>query len=463
MHNSRASLLRWLVLPQVLIAVAGLGILAGVLAAAHARWDLSFGTLLLITSVGWIMALVLAATVSYRNAIEQRREIAEEFRHALPPPLAELVRLDAPDVLDHLASAFGELIAQSREDQAQLRTIISSMTDALLATDHRQHVLLSNGAATELLGVPADARGKPLWEVLPVEGILSAVAEVSLTGQRKTVTLAFGDGMQIEVTTCRLPLRPAGFVIIARDITEAARYEQLRKDFIANVSHELRTPLTLISGFVETLRDGVDDRERAAKYLSTVHKHSKQLGNLIDDLLSLSRLEADSSPRDRSPLYLHELAEKVRELLLPAAQNKGQQLSVELRGQPPPVMADAPDLERALTNLVDNAVKYTPAGGAIRIVVSVEDGQPLVQVIDSGVGIPTADLPRIFERFYRVDRSRSREMGGTGLGLSIVKHVVQRHGGSIEAVSTVGAGSCFTVRLPAAPRAAVVDRMPTPP
>jgi two-component system phosphate regulon sensor histidine kinase PhoR len=274
--------------------------------------------------------------------------------------------------------------------------------------------------------------------------------------------VAFGDGKQLEVTACRLPLRPAGFIVIAHDVTEAARYEELRKDFVANVSHELRTPLTLISGFVETLRDGaIDDRDRAKQYLATVHKHSEQLANLIDDLLSLSRLETTTELHSPTLVRLPALAEKVRDLLLPAAQKKQQSVTVEVRGDPPAVRGDAADLERAVSNLVHNAIKYTPSAGSIRIVASADvEGHAVVQVIDSGIGIPAADLSRVFERFYRVDRSRSREMGGTGLGLSIVKHVVQRHGGSIEATSTPGAGSCFTLRLPPATAAPPTHAVP---
>ncbi|HEV2292960.1 MAG TPA: ATP-binding protein [Tepidisphaeraceae bacterium] len=443
-------LLRRLVIPQMLLALGAVGIVAVVAIATRENQGSSLTAIIVTACIAWALSCAGLAAVAHHYATRQVLDIAQTFRRALPAPIADVVRVPDHDALEQLAAAFGELIAQSREDQAQLRTIISSMTDALLATDHRQRILLSNEAATDMLGVPRDAKGKALWEVLPAEEILGAVAEVSLTGQRKTVSVAFRDGKQLEVTACRLPLRPAGFIVIAHDVTEAARYEELRKEFVANVSHELRTPLTLISGFVETLRDGAfDDPERARQYLATVQKHSEQLANLIEDLLSLSRLESDSKLRNPRVLRLPALVEKVRELLLPAAQKKNQHLSVEVRGDPPPALADVADLERAISNLLDNAIKYTPEGGTIRIVVSTQDRDPLVQVIDSGVGIPAGDLPRVFERFYRVDRSRSREMGGTGLGLSIVKHVVQRHGGTIEAASTPGAGSCFTIRLPA--------------
>src|SRR5687767_6192912 len=269
--------LRRLIVPHVVLLLIAVGaVTLATLSGADRR------TILKTAIVAWGLGGAFITLLSLRYAKTELSETVELFRRALPSPLPDGIR--PGDALEPLAETFARLIAQSQEDQAQLRTIISSMTDALLATDHRQRILLTNEAAAELLDVPADAKGKALWDVLPVEEILGAVTEVSLTGQRKTISLAHGDGKQLEVTACRLPLRPAGFVIIARDVTEAARYEELRKEFVANVSHELRTPLTLISGFVETLRDGAfDDRERAQQYLATVHKHSERLANLIED------------------------------------------------------------------------------------------------------------------------------------------------------------------------------------
>jgi len=242
-----------------------------------------------------------------------------------------------------------------------------------------------------------------------------------------------------------------GVTILAYDITEATQYQELRKEFVANVSHELRTPLTVIKGFIETLVDGaVDDPARAKQYLDTVGRHTEQLTNLVNDLLDISRLDSAQPLAKREPVDVNAAAKKVTDLMLPAAQRKRQTLKLDLTEPLPPIMGDAEYLHRALFNLIDNAVKYTREGGEIRLATSTSDGMVTIDVTDNGIGIPLEDQPRIFERFYRVDRSRSREMGGTGLGLSIVKHVVQSHGGTIEVDSTLGEGSRFSMRLPTA-------------
>ncbi|HEV8293130.1 MAG TPA: ATP-binding protein, partial [Tepidisphaeraceae bacterium] len=200
---------------------------------------------------------------------------------------------------------------------------------------------------------------------------------------------------------------------------------------------------------IETLVDGaVDDKPRAKQYLETVGRHTDQLTNLVNDLLDLSRLDSTEPLAKRELVDVNAAAKKVAELMLPAAQKKRQTLRVDLTEPLPWVLGDAEYLHRALFNLIDNAVKYTREGGEIRLSTGTSDGVVTIDVSDNGIGIPLEDQPRIFERFYRVDRSRSREMGGTGLGLSIVKHVVQSHGGTIDVESAIGSGSRFSLRLP---------------
>jgi two-component system phosphate regulon sensor histidine kinase PhoR len=297
-----------------------------------------------------------------------------------------------------------------------------------------------------------ELQGRPLWEVMPLDQVLKGVSDVFLTGQNNKFRIGPIDGRHLEITICRLPGMQGGVTILAYDITEATQYQELRKEFVANVSHELRTPLTVIKGFIETLLDGaVDDHARAKQYLETVGRHTEQLTNLVNDLLDLSRLDAAAPLAKREPVDVNAAAKKVAELMLPAAQKKRQTLHVQLTEPLPQIMGDAEYLHRALFNLIDNAVKYTRDGGEIRLSTATSDGVVTVEVSDNGIGIPLEDQPRIFERFYRVDRSRSREMGGTGLGLSIVKHVVQSHGGTIDVESELGEGSRFSMRLPISP------------
>ena len=234
-------------------------------------------------------------------------------------------------------------------------------------------------------------------------------------------------------------------------IAELDRLERIRIDFVANVSHELRTPLTSIKGFVETLRDGaLKDPADAARFLEIIRKHTDRIIALVDDLLTLSQVEGTGPALRLAPTDLADLLEEVAEGFRKRCEAKRLDLRLDLQ-RPARLDADRDRLAQVFGNLLDNAVKYTPEGGAVAVSLASEGGGWKVQVADTGIGIPVEHLPRIFERFYRVDKARSREMGGTGLGLSIVKHIVQAHGGTVDASNPPGRGTLFTVRLPAVP------------
>ena len=457
-------LLRRFVLPQLLI----LGILAGAIVwvaaielghATEEEGQFTRGIIpvLLIALLAAVAAAIASTFAAYRFALGHVDDIAHMFAQAVPAAAAKKPDLtgnrDRESALYDVARTFHELMDIACKDQAQLLTIIGSMSDALVATDHQQRILLTNQAAEELLLfrtiVP---RGKQLWEVIPIEGVLKAVTETSLTGQQKRVSVGPVNGRYLEVTITRLPLRPAGFIIVAHDVTETMRYEELRKEFVANVSHELRTPLTVIKGYVETLQDGaLDDRPRAQQYLATVQRHTENLSSLVDDLLSLSRLDSTSTVPSPRPVHLGKIAQKVSESMTPRAHKMGHRLVLQIADGLLPVIGNPEYLERAIANLVENAIKYTREEGLIKLIVRGENASAvIVEVVDNGVGIAEEDVPRIFERFYRVERSRSRDAGGTGLGLSIVKHIVQAHGGQIEVESTPGVGSTFRMKFPAA-------------
>jgi two-component system phosphate regulon sensor histidine kinase PhoR len=251
-----------------------------------------------------------------------------------------------------------------------------------------------------------------------------------------------------------------GCVLVARDVTEERRYDRLRKEFVANVSHELRTPLSVIAGYVETLKDGaLKDEQNAPKFLESIERNVHRLASLVSDLLELSRLESSGQLAHPRRVETRPLLEKVVEDFRPLADRKGQRLTLEISPEVKAVDADPDLLERALRNLVDNAIKYTPDGGSITLGARTAADSLLFSVRDTGIGIPLEDLPRIFERFYRVDKSRSRELGGTGLGLAIVKHIAQLHGGAISVESRPGAGSVFTLRLPQRETATSVSRL----
>jgi two-component system phosphate regulon sensor histidine kinase PhoR len=239
-------------------------------------------------------------------------------------------------------------------------------------------------------------------------------------------------------------------VVATRDTTDLTRVADMRRDFVANVSHELKTPLAAIRGFAETLRDGaLDEPAVARRFTERIVSQCRRLQELLEDLLTLSRLEGVAPALEREPVALAAIIHRAVELLAAVAREKKVAIEVETGEEPlPPVLGDPDGLERLVLNLLDNAIKYNHPEGRITIRLSRTDGEALLEVTDTGIGIPPDSIPRLFERFYRVDKGRAREEGGTGLGLAIVKHVAQTHGGQVEVESRAGQGSTFRVRLP---------------
>jgi two-component system phosphate regulon sensor histidine kinase PhoR len=241
-----------------------------------------------------------------------------------------------------------------------------------------------------------------------------------------------------------------GAVAVFHDITELKTLERIRKDFVANVSHELRTPVSVIKGYAETLLSEGDalTPEKTAQFAGIIHNHAERLANLINDLLALSRIESGAMPMEPMPVSVEPAVSRAVRLLEQKWSDKGITVTIaEALGGMPPVLADQQRLEQVLVNLLDNAIKFTPAEGRITVSAADRGTHVRIDVADSGCGIPPKDLQRIFERFYRVDTARSRELGGTGLGLAIVKHIVQAHGGSVSVESTPGKGSTFSFTL----------------
>lgn len=248
-----------------------------------------------------------------------------------------------------------------------------------------------------------------------------------------------------------VPLKEDGdfcLLLFLHDITEEKRVETIKKDFVANVSHELRTPLASIKGYAETLLDGgLEEAETGKDFLRVIDRHATRMSRIIDDLLVLSKLESHSMPMTSSPVDLGDLLISTKKSLKKQASDKGINLSADVPADLPKVIGDRDRLEQVVVNLLDNAIKYTPAGGSVHLSAERENGWVRVDVTDTGIGIPPEDIPRIFERFYRVDKARSRDLGGTGLGLAIVKHIVQGLGGSLNVKSTPGKGSTFSFTM----------------
>jgi two-component system phosphate regulon sensor histidine kinase PhoR len=352
--------------------------------------------------------------------------------------------------------------AQKRHEQAatqkaaEQEALFNSMSEGVLILDHTGRVQLVNRSLQEFFGLKAEVRGQTIMEALrlqalaeltkrlPQERIVQGV-ELELPGVRRR-------WLEVNAAAVFDPEgRPHGGILVFHDLTRLKQLENTRQEFVANVSHELRTPLSLIKGFVETLRDGAkDDPELAARFLRTIEKHTDRLTYLIEDLLTVSQLESGQIVMNLHEVGLREEAGHVLDDLQARAAEKNMALQnnlpAELRAR-----ADADRLQQVLFNLVENAIKYGTAGGNVVVGgLPNNNGKVEVWVRDDGPGIPPEAKERIFERFYRVDRARSRESGGTGLGLSIVKHIVQAHNGEVWVKSEPGSGASFFFTLPKA-------------
>ena len=347
--------------------------------------------------------------------------------------------------------------AQSRQSlqfQAQQKALLDSMVEGLLVLDERGRITLANRAFTALFGVTLDIRGRTIIEAVRLHELAEVLGslgpEKEVLGTELKLSRPAERWLQVNGAMVRgADGQRQGAILVFHDVTRIKQLEDMRKDFVANVSHELRTPLSLIQGYIETLLDGAKDNpEVATRFLQTIERNTARLRRLIEDLLTISELESGRIMLNLQPVPLAPVVRKVFEDFKKRAAAAG----VELRDAVPDLTlrADPGRVEQVLSNLVDNAIKYGHDGGEVTVGAQLlPDGWVEVTVRDHGPGLTAESLGRLFERFYRVDRARSREQGGTGLGLSIVKHIVQGHGGKVRAESQPGQGATFFLTLPA--------------
>ena len=367
--------------------------------------------------------------------------------------------------LNHMTQELRSKIEELSEDRSQLLAMLTSMVEGVMVLDSKGRILQVNPAWERMFGVTrSEARGRQSSEVFAhanLNALISAVL-ASRAGQEAEILLTNGRCLNVEASVAGgEQVNEACAVLVFHDITELRRLEHIRKDFVANVSHELRTPLTSIKGYVEALLDGgKDDPQTSVRFLDIILKQSDRLNLILEDLLQLSKIESGQVQFKQEPLHIGSVVDRTIAMIKPLADKKQHQLRAAIDANLPLINGDQERLVQVLANLLDNAIKYTPEGGQITVAArripvhghrtgeGPREGVELT-VTDTGIGIPEKDRPRVFERFYRVDKARSRELGGTGLGLAIVKHIVEGHGGQIRVEGNVPTGSRFVVRLPA--------------
>ena len=355
-------------------------------------------------------------------------------------------------VLNDMALRTEEQLGRISAEKNRLDTILRGMGEGIMVADPHGVITLVNPAFRELFAIQDEVEGKQLIDISRHPALHDSLRDVIASRQERVEELQLRSPKDRTVLTHWVPLLENGVlqgaVAVFHDISDIRQLEKMRRDFVANVSHELRTPVTVIKGYAETLLAGALESkpEQAARFVGIIYAHADRLGSLIGDLLTLSQLESGTLVMESTSISLFELAQHVLALLEQKALDRRISIDIEGLSGAPLVLADPGRLEQVLLNLLDNAIKYTPAGGSVAVSAKDLGAEVRIEVKDTGMGIPSRDLPRIFERFYRVDSARSREEGGTGLGLAIVKHIVQLMGGTVAAESS-GKGSSFFVTL----------------
>ena len=414
-------------------------------------WVASFFILLIAGAISLLFSRSLTGRIERLK--EFSRRVAEgDFR-----PLARDGSGDALEALgislNRTAARLDRTIHTLTEERNLSSAILGSMVEGVAVVNGSERLLFANPGFAEILGLDVPpTSGSALVEVVRQTELVEAVRRVLGGEPRVQSEIVTGTLRQHYFAITVAAVRAAdttGAVVVLHDITELRRLERVRRDFVANVSHEFRTPLTAIQGFAETLLAGaIDDPKNRTHFLEIILEHSRRLARLTEDLLVLSKMDAERLELEIQRLRVSQLIESCLETAQRRAAEKDLRISVNMPQRLPDIAGDRRRLAEVLQNLLDNAIQYTLPGGQIQVSAEEGESEVILTVSDTGIGIPKADQPRIFERFYRVDVARSREAGGTGLGLAIAKHLVEVHGGRLWVDSEVGQGSQFHFSVP---------------
>jgi two-component system phosphate regulon sensor histidine kinase PhoR len=434
-------------------AIARVGISLAPLDEALAQFQgtLIAGAVLLLALlfvISSVMSRFSAAGLRALNDVARRMAAGDlEARSGLEgeDPQAELGR-----TLDKLARGLSSTVEELRGERDRMAGILEGMQEGVILLDAKRRIVVLNPALREMLLLPADAVGKPLLEVVRNAELRDLFDAAATEDEPTTQEVEIGNikPRRLLARVARMPGEQRQFVAVFVDVTEMRKLESMRRDFVANVSHELRTPVTAIRSAAETLIDGAaTDPAAAGAFINIIERNATRLQNLVEDLLDLSRIESRGFRLSFEPIELRPIFSQVLGLFRERAAKKSVALEERALGEIPKVRADRRALEHVLTNLIDNAVKYCGGGAHVWVSVAVSADTVTVSVSDDGPGIDERHLPRIFERFYRVDAGRSREVGGTGLGLSIVKHLVEAMGGNVSVQSKLNQGTSFAFTL----------------
>ena len=417
----------------------------------------------LASGAGLLIAVLLSFVVT-RTAIAPIRELRRVAEAIARGELDERPPLSVGDELGEISNAIREIASQLRSrledathEKEQLRAVLESMVEGVLVVDATGIVLLANSRFRDFFDVFGEIAGRALLEGVRDPQLIALLDDVAESDSMVSTTISCGDPVRtLRVQAARFPrgaVTRSGNVAVFHDISELERLEEVRRDFVANASHELRTPLTAIQGFAETLLRSELPEQQRRSYLEIIGRHAHRLGAIVQDLLAISTVETGKWRVDPTMIDLEKITRGVMGDLELRAQEGGLSLGLHVAGDHH-AFADPGIVEQILTNLLENAVKYTEPDGQIEVKIDRLGEHARVVVSDTGIGIPPQDVARIFERFYRVDKARSRSAGGTGLGLSIVRHLVQRSGGEISVESRLGEGSTFSFSLPTADESA---------